>query len=49
MTKLSVLLPHTWGEVKTLVRDIAERAPDPTATLKIVNALFLGTLENDFM
>lgn len=31
--KASVLLPHTWGEVKALDGVVANRAPDPTSAL----------------
>lgn len=41
--KLSVLLPHTWGEVKNLVGAVAKR--DLTVTLKIVSELFFRAMK----
>lgn len=55
--KPSVLLPHTWGEVRTLVGVTDNKAPDPASALQNVSAQFLDqetsqgetTLENDII
>jgi len=55
--KPSVLLPHTWGKVRTLVGVMDNRAPDPASALQDVNTPFLDqetsqgerTLENDLI
>lgn len=55
--KPSVLLPHTWGEVRTLVGVMDNKAPDPASAVQNVNAPFLDhetsqgerTLENDII